>query len=83
MPHAASRPFGSPLRLALQQCEQFVGRPKLALAQTRRYNRFNGLKLFGGIGSNVDIRSGQATMPQPQGTFRMSCVACRTTIALV
>ena len=69
MLHAASRPFGSPLRLALQQCEQFVGRPKLALAKARRYNRFNGLKLFGGIGPNVDFRGGQATMPQPQGDF--------------
>ena len=65
MLHAASRPFDSPLRFTLQQREQFVGRPKLALAKARRYNRFNGLKLFGGIGSNVDFCRGQATMPQP------------------
>ena len=32
MLHAASRPFDSPLRFALQEREQFVGRPELALA---------------------------------------------------
>ena len=69
MPHAASRPFDSPLWFALQQLDQFVGRPKLALAKARRYNRFNGLKLFGGIGSNVDFRRGQIAVSQPQGDF--------------
>jgi len=69
MSHAASHPFDSPLRLALKQREQFVRGQKLALAKARRYNRFNGLKLFGGIGANVDFRGGQATMPQPQGDF--------------
>jgi len=33
MLHAASRPFDSPLRLALEKCEQFVGSPKLAFAK--------------------------------------------------
>jgi len=32
MLHAASRPFDSPLRFALQEREQFVGGPELALA---------------------------------------------------
>ena len=66
---AASRPFDSPLWLPLQQFEQFVGRPKLALAKARRYNRFDGLKLFGGIGSNVGFRRGQIAVSQPQGDF--------------
>jgi hypothetical protein len=62
---AEPHPFDSPLRLALKQREQFVRGPKLALAKARRYNRFNGLKLFGGIGANVDFRGGRTTMPQP------------------
>ena len=35
------------------------------LAKAWRYNRFNGLKLFGGIGANIDFRGGQTTMAQP------------------
>jgi hypothetical protein len=69
MLHAASRPFDSPLRFALEQREQFVGRPKLAFAKAWRYHRFNGLQLFGGISPNVDLRRGQVTVPQPQGDF--------------
>ena len=69
MLHAASCPFDSPLRLALQKREQFVGRPKLALAKARWHNRFDGLQLFGRIGPNVDFRRGQVTVPQPQGDF--------------
>ena len=65
MLHAASRPFDSPLRFTLQQREQFVGRPKLALAKARRYDRFDSLKLFCGIGSNVDFRRGQIAVSQP------------------
>ncbi len=67
--HAASRPFDSPLWLALQQFEQFVGRPKLALAKARRHNRFDGLQLFGGVGSNVDFRRCQIAVPQPKRDF--------------
>ena len=69
MLHTASRPFESPLRFALQEREQFVGRSELPLAETRRYDRFNGLKLFGGISPNVGFRRGQVTVPQPKGDF--------------
>jgi hypothetical protein len=58
-------PFDSPLRLGLQQGEEFIGRPELAFAQAWRHNRFDSLQLFGGIGSNVDLRGGQVTVPQP------------------
>jgi hypothetical protein len=43
--HAARgvTPLRLSIRLALQQREQFVRRPKLALAKARRHNRFDGL----------------------------------------
>ncbi len=69
MLHAASRPLDSPLRLALQKREQFVGRTKLAFAKAGWHDRFNGLELFRGISSDVDFRRDQITMPQPQGDF--------------
>jgi len=69
MLRVASRPLNSPLRLGLQKREQFVRRAELALAKARRYNRFNGLELFGRISSNVDLRRGQIAVPQPQRDF--------------
>ena len=33
------------------------------------HNRFDGLQFLGRIGSNVDFRRGQITVPQPQGDF--------------
>ena len=65
----ASRPFDSPLRFGLQQGQQFVGRPELAFAEARWHNCFDSLQFFGRIGSNVDFRRGQITVPQPQGDF--------------
>ena len=50
--------FYSPLRLGLQESQQFVGRPELASAETRRYNRFDGFQLLGGISPNVDFGRG-------------------------
>jgi len=70
--HAAQRHhalFDSPLRFGLEQGQQFVGRPELAFAEARWHNRFDGLQLLGRIGSNVDFRRGQITVPQPQGDF--------------
>ncbi len=46
-----------------------IGRPELAFAEARWHNRFDGLQLLGRIGSNVDFRRGQITVPQPQGDF--------------
>ncbi len=69
MPHSASHPFDSPLRLALQNREQFVGRPELALAKARWHDRFDGLQLFSRVGPNVDLRRGQIAVPQPQRDF--------------
>jgi Transposase zinc-binding domain len=66
VPQAVSRPFDSPLRVALQKREQFVGWPEPALAEAGRHNRFNGLQLFSRVGSNVNLRRGQTTVPQPQ-----------------
>ena len=63
---AVSRPFDSPLRVALQKREQFVGWPEPALAEAGRHNRFNGLQLFSRVGSNLNLRRGQTTVPQPQ-----------------
>jgi transposase-like zinc-binding protein len=63
MLHVAARPFDSPLSLALQQREQFVRRPELALAKARRHDRLDGLQLFGRISANVDFRRGQITVP--------------------
>jgi hypothetical protein len=65
MPHVAVRPFDSPLSLALQQGEQFVRRPELALAKARRHNRLDGLQLFGRVSANIDFRRGQIAVPQP------------------
>src|ERR1035438_5204033 len=69
MLHAAARPFDSPLWLAFQQREEFVGWPELAPAKAWWYDRFDGLQFFGRIGSNVDLRRGQVAVPQPQGDF--------------
>ena len=69
MLHVASRPFDSPLRLALQKREQFVGRPEPPFAKAGRHDRFDGLQLFRGIGSDVDFRRDQITVTQPQGDF--------------
>jgi hypothetical protein len=69
MLRVASHPLSSPLRLGLQKREQFVRRAELALAKARRYNRFDGLELFGRISSNVDLRRSQIAVPQPQRDF--------------
>ena len=65
----ASLPFDSPLRLALQKREQFVGRPEPPFAKAGRQDRFDGFQLFRRIGSDVDFRRDQITVPQPQGDF--------------
>src|SRR5271169_2185516 len=69
VPYTKPRPFDSPLRLDLQKGEQFVRRLELALAKAWRHDRLDSLQLLSRIGSNVDFRSGQITMPQPQRNF--------------
>src|SRR5215831_20761693 len=78
--HSASRPFDSPLRLALQKREQFVGWLELALTEARWHNRFDGFQLFSRIGPDVDLRRGQVTVSQPQGYFPecLSSLAARS-----
>ena len=61
----AARSFDSPLRFGLQEREQFVGSPKLALAKGWRHDRFNGLQFLGGVSPNVNFGGGQAAVPQP------------------
>src|ERR1039457_6657804 len=62
---SARRPFDSPLRFGLQEGEQFVGSPKLALPKARRHDRFDGLQFLGGISPNVNFRGGQTSVTQP------------------
>ena len=61
----AARLLDSPLRLGLQQRDQSVRWPELALAEMRRNDCLNGLQLFTGVGSNVDLCGGQVAVPQP------------------
>jgi len=52
----AARSFDSPLRFGLQEREQLVGSPKLALAKAPWYGRFDGLQFSrwgGGVGTLV------------------------------
>ena len=64
--HDRSRPFGSPLRLGLQERKEFVRRPEPTLAKTRRQHRLNGFELFTGIGTDVNFGGRQIAMAQPQ-----------------
>ena len=57
--------FDSPLRLGLQQRNQSVRWPELALAKVRRDDCLNRLQLLAGVGSNVDLRGGQGAVTQP------------------
>ena len=57
--------FDSPLRLGLQQRNQSVRRPELALAKVRWDDCLDGVQLLAGVGSNVDLRGGQGAVPEP------------------
>ena len=49
----ATRPSDSPLKLALQLCDQFVWGTKRSLPQMGRNDGFNGLQFFGGISAGT------------------------------
>jgi Transposase zinc-binding domain len=64
-PDWAARVDSSPLRLGLQQRNEPVRWPELALAKVGRHDCLNGLQLLAGVGANIDFRRGQAAVSQP------------------
>src|SRR5258706_9568784 len=60
--HTSSTPH---LRLGLQHRNQSARRPELALAEVRRDYCLDGLPLFTGGGSHVDLPGGQGAVPKP------------------
>ena len=62
----AGRVRRSPLRLRLQQRNQPVRWPELALAKVGRHDCLNGVQLLAGVSANVDFCRGQVAVAQPE-----------------
>jgi len=58
--------FLLPIKIVLQQGDQFIRGSKLPFAQMRRNNGVDRLEFFARVGTRVDFRSRQVGVSQPQ-----------------